>query len=215
MITFQNVHAGYGDEKVLRDTSFKIIDGDFVLLTGKSGAGKTTVVNLILGTLKPLTGSVRVNDLVIENLSGHDLQLYRRTIGVVFQDYKLLPKKTVFENVAFALEVCGKSEEEIKKEVPKSLKLVDLLSSAQKFPHELSGGEKQRVSIARAMVHKPQVLIADEPTGNLDDYNTAEIVKLLSEINRKGTTVILATHDQQIVNSLKKRVLTVEKGRVL
>lgn len=214
MLKFKDITLSYGTEQVLRDADFLIKDGEFVLLTGKSGAGKTSIVNLLLGALHPQKGQVLVNGLVVNELNPHDLQLYRRTLGVVFQDYKLLPKRTVFENVAFALEVAGVGKSEIEKRVPEVLRLVGLEKMSHKFPGQLSGGEKQRVSIARAMVHKPQLLIADEPTGNLDSENTAEIIKLLLTINKTGTTVILATHDQAIVNNLKRRTLVVEGTKV-
>ncbi|MDD4351997.1 MAG: cell division ATP-binding protein FtsE [Candidatus Gracilibacteria bacterium] len=216
MIKFKHVSLSYGPEKVLHEVSFGIKQGEFVLLTGKSGAGKTSIIKLLLGARQPDSGSILVNDLEISKLTTANLQLYRRTtIGVVFQDYKLISKRSIHENVAFALEVCGESKQMIEKKVPEVLKLVGLAKISHKFPDQISGGEAQRVAIARAVVHDPEVLIADEPTGNLDQENTADILNLLKTINERGTTVILATHDQQIVDSLKKRILHVKDGKII
>jgi cell division transport system ATP-binding protein len=219
MIKFDSVSKVYPATRLrpkptvaLKAVSFEIKDNEFVIVAGRSGAGKTTLVKLIIGEEKPTKGSVSFS-FQGEQLS--DLSVLRRQIGVIFQDYKLLRKKTVFENVAFALEVIGASDEQIKNEVPRVLKIVGLEERADNFPPELSGGEKQRAAIARALVHRPKILLADEPTGNLDPYHTWDIIKLLARINELGTTVILATHDQDIINELEKRVISLEKGRVI
>jgi cell division transport system ATP-binding protein len=228
MITFKEVSKVYPATRLrpkptvaLKDISFEIEEGEFVIVAGRSGAGKTTLVKLIIGEEKPTRGRVSFN-LEGEQLSDEkaktiksDLSVLRRQIGVIFQDYKLLRKKTVFENVAFALEVMGAPDEQIKNEVPRALKIVGLEERADNFPPELSGGEKQRTAIARALVHRPKILLADEPTGNLDPYHTWDIIKLLVKINELGTTVILATHDQDIINELEKRVISLEKGRLI
>lgn len=199
----------------LEGVSFSIEKGEFVSLIGASGAGKSTMVRLLTGEEKPDQGEIRIVNRNIADLLPKELPYYRRKIGVIFQDFKLLPHKTVWENVAFALEVCDVSNHEIHSRVPKILDLVGLGSKANSYPFELSGGEKQRVAIARAMVHGPRILIADEPTGNLDPVTTAEIIELLELINRRGTTVILATHDKQVVDGLYKRVITLDYGKVV
>lgn len=199
----------------LEGVSFSIEKGEFVSLIGASGAGKSTMVRLLTGEEKPDQGEIRIVNRNIADLLPRELPYYRRKIGVIFQDFKLLPHKTVWENVAFALEVCDVSGHEIHSRVPKILELVGLSSKANSYPFELSGGEKQRVAIARAMVHGPRILIADEPTGNLDPVTTAEIIELLELINRRGTTVILATHDKHVVDGLYKRVITLDYGRVV
>lgn len=214
MITLRNISVSYGEQNVLKNVDCKILAGEFVLITGKSGAGKTTLISLLIGAIKANSGLISVDGIELIKLNARDLQLYRRTIGVVFQDYKLLEKKTVSENVAFALEVCGENHKEVEKATEKALQMVGLRDSADKFPNQLSGGEKQRVAIARAMVHEPKILLADEPTGNLDAENTNEIVKLLLEINKQGTTILLATHDMQLVKKLDKRTMLVKDGGI-
>jgi len=222
MIKFDNVSKIYSpnhlrpEETVaLKDISFGIEQGEFVVIAGRSGAGKTTIARLIIGEIKPEQGKIFFDNFEVNLVKSKNLSAIRQKIGVVFQDYKLLCQKTVFENVAYALEVLGIDEGRIKEEVPKVLKIVSLDGHANHFPSELSGGEQQRVAIARAIVHRPKLLIADEPTGNLDPYNTWDIVKLLQKINEFGTTVILATHDQDIINHLEKRVISLDKGKIV
>lgn len=216
MISFQNVSKHYNHSNpALIDVSFKINPKEFVSIVGRSGAGKSTVVKLLIGEEKPTSGRVIFGHYDVGKLSPKELPLLRRHIGVVFQDFRLLPTKNAYENVAFALEVAGKSQSEIEDLVQETLDLVGLGNKGHHFPKELSGGEKQRVAIARAMVNRPDVVVADEPTGNLDPFNSLEIVNLLTQINELGTTVILATHDRDIVNQLDKRVILLENGRVV
>ncbi len=189
--------------------------GDFVSLVGPSGAGKSTLIRLLIAEEKPDHGSILVADRDIAVLQPRELPYYRRKIGVVFQDFRLLPAKTVWENIAFALEVSDVSSEDIRERVPKILTLVGLADKADNYPGELSGGERQRVAIARAMIHSPRILIADEPTGNLDPETTWEIVELLERIGRSGTTIILATHNKAVVDKLQRRVIVVEHGRIV
>lgn len=217
MIIFQNVSKIYTNHKdtiALDDVSFEIKRKEFVSVVGKSGAGKSTITKMLIGEEKPSKGRVVFGDFDISKLKPKELPRLRRHIGVIFQDFRLLANKTAYENVAFALEVAGRSQAEINEFVPQALKMVGLEDKMSNFPRELSGGEKQRVAIARAMINHPDILIADEPTGNLDPINAAEIVKLLLKINELGTTVILATHNKDIVNDLDKRVISLENGRV-
>jgi len=219
MITFQNVSKIYGNNShqmvALEDANFVINQGEFVSVVGKSGAGKSTIIKLLIGEEKPTKGRVIFSQYDISKLKSWELPQLRRHIGVIFQDFRLLPNKTAYENVAFALETAGRSQEEIREFVPQAMKMVGLENKISNFPKELSGGEKQRVAIARAMINHPDVIIADEPTGNLDPINAAEIIKLLLKINELGTTVILATHNKDIVNDLNKRVINLENGRVI
>ncbi|OGY65522.1 MAG: cell division ATP-binding protein FtsE [Candidatus Harrisonbacteria bacterium RIFCSPLOWO2_01_FULL_44_18] len=216
MIAFQNVSKIYNDHSTaLEDVDLKINPTEFVSIVGKSGAGKSTIIKLLIGEEKPSRGRVIFGSWEVNKLKPKDLPQLRRQIGIVFQDFKLLPTKTAYENVAFALEVEGRQQWEIEELVPQVLDMVGLADKKNNFPHELSGGEKQRVAIARAMIHRPSVLVADEPTGNLDDANTEEIVRLLLKINELGTTVILATHNKHIVNRLEKRVITISDGRLV
>lgn len=216
MIAFQNVSKIYNSHSAaLEDVSFKINPTEFVSVVGKSGAGKSTIIKLLIGEEKPTRGRVVFGSWEVNKLKPKDFPLLRRQIGIVFQDFKLLLAKTAYENVAFALEVEGRAQWEIEELVPQVLDMVGLADKSGNFPHELSGGEKQRVAIARAMIHRPSVLVADEPTGNLDDINTKDIVHLLLKINELGTTVILATHNKQIVNYLGKRVITLSDGRLV
>ena len=216
MIAFQNVSKIYNDHSTaLEDVDLKINPTEFVSIVGKSGAGKSTIIKLLIGEEKPSRGRVIFGSWEVNKLKPKDLPQLRRQIGIVFQDFKLLPTKTAYENVAFALEVEGRQQWEIEELVPQVLDMVGLADKKDNFPHELSGGEKQRVAIARAMIHRPSVLVADEPTGNLDDANTEEIVRLLLKINELGTTVILATHNKHIVNRLEKRVITISDGRLV
>jgi cell division transport system ATP-binding protein len=215
MIAYKHVSKSYpSGSKALKDVDLKISDGEFVFLVGQSGAGKTSLFKLLLREDVPTEGEVWLNDVRVDELKGRQISRLRRSIGMIFQDFRTLPRMTVWENVAFALEVVGKSEKDIEKVVPYMLKLVGLKDRAQAFPHELSGGEQQRVAIARALVHEPTVLLADEPTGNLDPSTSWEIVELLNQINGWGTTVIMATHNADIVNAMKKRVITMKKGTV-
>lgn len=203
------------DVKAVNHISLKIEAGDFVSIVGQSGTGKTTLLRLLIGEEKPSSGRIIIGGWDITDIRSSELPLLRRQIGVVFQDFKLLPKKTVFENVAFALEVSGATQQRINTIVPQVLKIVGLEGKTDKFPHQLSGGEKQRVVIARSLSHKPKILIADEPTGNLDSLNAQGIISLLQKINSLGTTVLLVTHDREIVNNLEKRVVTLEDGKVV
>lgn len=200
---------------VLQDVSLEIKEGEFVSIVGKSGAGKTTLTRLILGLEEPTYGDVYFRNKNIRTADASEIQKIRRSIGCIYQDYKLLPAKTVYENVAYVMEVEGKSSGEISKEVPKVLELIGLKDKMDNFPKELSGGEQQRLAVARALVNHPKVLIADEPTGNLDPYNTYEVIFLLEKINKAGTTVILLTHDREVINKLGKRVITLVGGRVI
>lgn len=215
MIKFENVSKIYNSHSVaLKNVSFEVKPHEFVSLVGKSGAGKTTVLKLLLAEEKPTGGKIFFNRQNVVGVKQKELPLLRRQIGVIFQDFKLLPNKTAYENIAFAMQVVGKSEAEIKSDVSKVLDLVGLKDKGGNFPKELSGGEKQRVAIARALVHRPSVIVADEPTGNLDPINTWDIIRLLVKINELGTTVILATHDKEIINALEKRVVILEGGTV-
>jgi len=216
MIYFDKVSKVYSPTSIaLEDVSFSIEPQEFVSVVGQSGSGKTTLLKLLLAEEKPTAGKVFFESLDVSRLSNGELPKLRRRIGAVFQDYKLLPTKTAYENVAFAMEAAGKTDEEINGDVPQVLELVGLMDKAWHFPSELSGGELQRVAIARAIVNRPDVVLADEPTGNLDPINTWEIIGLLEKINELGTTVMLATHDKEVINSLKRRVITLEKGKVV
>ncbi len=219
MINFQSVSKIYRvnshTSTALEDISFDIVPGEFVSLVGRSGAGKSTVIRLLIGEEKPTKGKVIVSSHDVNKLKSSELPHLRRHIGVIFQDFRLLTNKTAYENVAFALEAAGRPQIEIEEFVPQALGMVGLTDKMHNFPSELSGGEKQRVAIARAMINHPDVLIADEPTGNLDPFNTAEIIKLLLKINELGTVVILATHNKEIVDELKKRVVSLEKGKIV
>lgn len=216
MIRFENVTKRFKDKTVALDgVSFEIKDKEFVSIVGQSGAGKTSIIKMILGEDKPTSGTVTFNDYDVNTFRRTNLNEYRRRIGTVFQDFRLLPDRTTYENIAFAMEAAGRSDEEIAEDVPHVLDLVDLRNKMGNFPHELSGGEKQRVAIARAIVNQPQVVIADEPTGNLDPVNTYDIVQILKKINDLGTTVILTTHNKGVIDTLGKRVITLEKGRIL
>lgn len=216
MLTLQNVTKKYGNGgKALNDINLTIEKGEFVFIVGRSGMGKSTLIKLIIGEDKPSTGKIMIHDWVINELTRDQLPYYRRQIGVVFQDFRLLEKKTVRENISFAMEVSGSSDSAIAKKVPEMLELVGLREKGDRFPEELSGGEQQRVAIARALVHDPKMLIADEPTGNLDIHNSMEILELLDLINQHGTTVLVATHDKSIVDAMKKRVITIENGKIV
>lgn len=216
MIEFQHVTKKYpGNIVAVEDVTFKIGKGEFVALVGPSGAGKSTLIKMLIREEMPTSGRILVADRDIFQLKERELPYFRRKVGVVFQDFKLLAKKTVYENVAFALEVAGVLPSVIKKRVAEMLTLVGLENRADALSEALSGGEKQRVSIARALVHEPKLLIADEPTGNLDPVNSWEIIELLFKINKAGTIVLLATHDKEVVDAIHKRVITMKDGKVV
>lgn len=215
MINFDHVTKTYRTNVGLDDVSVHINKGDFVFLVGPSGAGKSTFIKLILKEINPDSGSIIVDGKEITTLSNKEVPELRRKVGTVFQDFRLLPKKTVFENVAFAMEVLHKSKRQIRKQVPQILSLVGIADKAHKYPEELSAGEQQRVAIARAIVNNPTVLIADEPTGNLDPVTAAEIMDLLEQINLRGTTIVMVTHAKDIVDRMKKRVIAIEKGKII
>jgi cell division transport system ATP-binding protein len=199
----------------LNDVSFEIADGEFVFLVGQSGAGKSTILRLLIREERAQNGTVLIDDINIGMLPEKEVPKLRRNIGMVFQDFRLLPEKTVAENVAFALQVLNKSPDEIKQTVPAVLDLVGLLDKANRRPEQLSGGEQQRVAIARALVNRPAILMADEPTGNLDPDTSVEIMRLLDQINKAGTTVIMATHDAGIVDQMRKRVIEITGGAII
>ena len=216
MIEFKNVSKMYNNNvKALSDVNVKIDSGDFVFLVGPSGAGKSTFIKMILKEIEPTTGEIIVAEKELSKVSRRQTPYYRRKIGMVFQDFRLIPTLNVYENVAFAMRVVEASPREIRRRVPMVLSLVGLSHKYKMFPNELSGGEQQRVSLARAIVNNPSVLIADEPTGNLDPETAKEIMELLEDINRAGTTILMATHAKDIVNNMKKRVIAVEKGIVV
>lgn len=215
MISFHGVSKLYNHGAALEGINFKINPGEFVSVVGRSGAGKSTIIKLLIGEEKPTKGKVVFGSYEVNKLKYSALPFLRRHMGVIFQDFRLLAGKTAFENVAFALEVAGRSQKDIDELVPQVLDLVGLKEKARNFPFELSGGEKQRVAIARAMVHHPEVLIADEPTGNLDPFNTWEVIKLLLKINELGSIVILATHSKEIINTLGRRVISIENGKMI
>ncbi|MEK4177508.1 cell division ATP-binding protein FtsE [Aeribacillus sp. FSL K6-2848] len=216
MIEMKDVYKTYSNGVLaINGISIKINQGEFVYIVGPSGAGKSTFIKLMYREEKPTKGSIVINGIQLENLKEKEVPYLRRNIGVVFQDFKLLPKLTVYENVAFALEVIGENPKNIKKKVLNVLDLVQLKHKARFFPDELSGGEQQRVSIARSIVNNPPVVIADEPTGNLDPETSWEIMRLLEEINNRGTTVLMATHNKVIVNTIRKRVIAIEDGKIV
>ena len=216
LIEFRNVAKYYpGSVVALKDINLNIDAGEFVSIVGQSGTGKTTLVKLLIAEELSSEGRIIVGGWDVTRLKSREVPILRKQVGVVFQDFKLLPRKTVYENVAFAVEVSGESDEQVQSVVPHVLKIVGLEHKADRFPHELSGGEQQRVVIARALVHRPKILVADEPTGNLDSINTAEVIDILKKINQLDTTVILATHNKEVVNALKRRVVVMEKGSIV
>lgn len=215
MIYFNNVSKVYKDAAALLDVTFTVETGEFISIVGHSGAGKTTLTKMILAEENPTDGTVFFESIDIHKLNNKDLTKLRRRIGVVFQDYKLLSNKNAYENIAFAMEAVGKTEEEIASDVPHVLELVDLSHRLNHFPHQMSGGEQQRLAIARAIINQPELIIADEPTGNLDPVNTHEIVQILKKINDLGTTVILTTHNRGVIESVGKRVITMENGKIV
>jgi len=215
MIIFDHLSKKVRNTMILDDINLTIRGQEFVCIVGESGAGKSTMLKLITGEDFATSGSVSVDDIVVDKMNRRTLQLYRRKCGVVFQDYKLLKRKRVYENIAFAMEACGYKNAVIKHRVPKILKLVGLEGKEKRYPYQLSGGEQQRVSMARALIHKPKLLLADEPTGNLDKQNAIEIMDLLLKINELGTTVILTTHNLDMVKTIKKRIVTITKGKII
>ncbi len=219
MIIFQNVSKIYTNNSrqsvALEDISFTVNPKEFVSVVGKSGAGKSTIIKLLIGEEKPTKGRIIFSSYDVNKLKHGELPQLRRRIGVIFQDFRLLTNKTAYENVAFALEAAGRLQSDIEEFVPQALDMVGLKDKMLNFPRELSGGEKQRVAIARAMINHPDVIMADEPTGNLDPVNTWEIIRLLLKINELGTTVILATHNKEIINYLDHRVISLENGRLI
>ncbi len=215
MIYFDNVTKHYSDHAAVSDVSFGIESVEFLSIVGHSGAGKTTLLRLLLAEEKPTSGAVFFESTNVHRIRSSRVPEYRRKIGTVFQDFRLLPNKTAYENIAFAMEAAGRTDEEIHSDVPQVLELVDLSSKALHFPGEMSGGEKQRVAIARAIISQPDVLIADEPTGNLDPVNTYDIIQILKKIHDMGTTIILTTHNKGIIDALKRRVITMENGKII
>ena len=215
MITFDHVTKKYRTNIGLDDVSVHIDKGDFVFLVGPSGAGKSTFIKLILKEINPDEGTIEACGYEVTSLSNREIPMFRRKVGTVFQDFRLLPKKTVFENVAFAMEILHKTQRQIRKQVPQILSLVGIADKAHKYPDELSAGEQQRVAIARAIVNNPVVLIADEPTGNLDPNTAWEIMDLLEQINLRGTTIVMVTHAKDIVDKMKKRVIAIEGGKIV
>lgn len=216
MIKLENLSKQYDRHGAgLKDVDLHIDHGEFVSVVGQSGTGKTTLVKVLIAEERPTAGRISIGGWDITRIAQRDIPLLRRQIGVIFQDFKLLPKKTVAENVAFALQVAGESGKRIRDVVPRVLDIVGLGHKIHSYPGQLSGGEQQRVAIARALVHRPKILVADEPTGNLDTVNTQEIMEILKKINEFGTTIVLVTHDKDIVNQLRKRVVTIDDGRIV
>jgi cell division transport system ATP-binding protein len=216
MIRFKNVSKIYPPDIVgLQNINVHIRPGEFVSIVGQSGTGKTTFAKMLIAEERPTKGQIVIGGWDISRIKPSEVALLRRQIGVVFQDFKLLPKKTVYENVAFALEVCGASSKKIAAVVPQALKIVGLTGESDRYPRQISGGEQQRVVIARSLVHRPKIVVADEPTGNLDSLNTREIIDLLKKINEFGTTVVLVTHNRDVVNELHRRVITIDRGMIV
>ena len=216
MIEFTDVVKCYEQgNRALNGVSMRIDDGEFCFLVGPSGSGKSTIIKLITGELKPTSGSVHVNSFFLERIRKREIPMLRRTVGVVFQDFRLIPNMTVYDNVAFAMRVIGARESEIRERVPYVLELVGLENKGRRLPNELSGGEQQRVAIARALVNNPSMIIADEPTGNLDPARSLEIMMLLERINALGTTVMVVTHEKELVNRFTKRVVAINEGKVI
>lgn len=216
MIEISNVSKTYETgNKALQNINIRIDEGEFVFIVGRSGSGKSTLLKLLLKEAEPTSGHILVNEMNLQKMPRRYVPRYRRTLGVVFQDFRLLKDRNVYENVAFAQRVIGASSRSMKEAVPAILQVVGLSSKYKSFPQQLSGGEQQRVAIARALINRPEILLADEPTGNLDAHNSMEIMKLLDEINKQGTTVVVVTHSQEIVDRMKKRVITMERGSII
>lgn len=216
MIYFDKVTKQYKDgTPALEEVTLSVSPKEFVSIVGHSGAGKTTLIKMLLAEEKPSGGSIFFEDVDVNDIPLNALHHYRRKLGTVFQDFRLIPNRTAYENIAFAMEAIGKSNEDIASDVPYILDLIDLGDKANHFPHQLSGGEQQRVAIGRAIINQPDVIIADEPTGNLDPVNTYEVIEILKKINELGTTVIITTHNKGVVDAMGKRVITMEKGRIV
>ncbi|PIR01965.1 MAG: cell division ATP-binding protein FtsE [Candidatus Nealsonbacteria bacterium CG_4_9_14_0_2_um_filter_37_38] len=216
MIKFQNITKVYPQNIIaINNVSFDIKEKEFVCIVGRSGAGKTTLLKLLLAIEQPTRGKIFFEGKDISKINSRNLPKFRRKIGAIFQDYKLLPSKTVYENIAYVMELMGRSDREIARETLQILEIVELENRSHNFPNQLSGGEQQRAAIARAIAHRPQLILADEPTGNLDPYHTQDIIRLLKKIHKLGTTVILATHHGEIIDSLKERVVTLEQGEII
>jgi cell division transport system ATP-binding protein len=219
MIAFENVSKIYTRDGfrtiALDEVTFYVKPKEFISVVGQSGAGKSTLLKMLLAEESPTTGKIFLDNIDVQSLKKSELPILRRRIGAIFQDYRLLANRTAYENVAFAMEVSGRDKDEILNIVPQVLDLVGLMDRASNLPHELSGGERQRVAIARALVNHPDVIVADEPTGNLDPLNTWDVIHLLEKINELGTTIILATHDREIINNLGRRVISMDKGRII
>ncbi len=215
MIYFDKVTKQYGDTSVLEDITLSVAPKEFVSIVGHSGAGKTTLLKLLLAEERPTEGSVFFESIDVNDLPNSALHHYRRKIGMVFQDFRLIPNKTAYENIAFAMEAAGRTDDEIASDVPYILELVNLADKARHFPTQLSGGEQQRIAIGRAIVNQPDLIVADEPTGNLDPINTYEIVEILKKINELGTTIIITTHNKGVVDAVGGRVVTIDRGRVV
>ena len=215
MIQFKKLIKSYDQNLVLDNINLEIKKGEFISLVGLSGAGKSTLLKMLTKEEHPTSGEVLVDGVNLASITGKEIPMFRRNIGTVYQDFKLLETKTALENVAFAMEVTDATEEEIKKDAPQILSIVGLGDKLDSFPSQLSGGEQQSLAIARSLIHRPKILLADEPTGNLDLVNSYDVVKLLLKINELGTTVILATHDNNVVNAIGRRVVSVEKGRIV
>ena len=216
MVKFQNITKAYPPSTMALDNvSFEVEPKEFVCLVGKSGAGKTTLLKLLMAEEKPTGGRIFFDNQDVQKIKPGHLPEFRRKIGAVFQDYRLLSSKTAYENIAYAMEVIGASDQEIVRDVAEVLDIVGLTGKAHNFPAQLSGGERQRVAIARALIHRPEIILADEPTGNLDPYHTFDIIRLLLKINEFGTTIILSTHNREIINSLGKRTVTLHEGKII
>lgn len=216
MIYFDKVTKHYRDgTPALEDVTLSVSPKEFISVVGHSGAGKTTLLKMLLAEERPTTGSVFFESVDVHTLPKNALHHYRRKIGTVFQDFRLIPNKTAYENIAFAMEAAGRPDDEIASDVPYILDLVDLADKANHFPHQLSGGEQQRVAIGRAIINQPDLIVADEPTGNLDPVNTYEVIEILKKVNELGTTVLITTHNKGVVDAMGKRVITMDKGRVV
>ncbi len=215
MIELKNISSIYDDFVALHEINLHITNGELVSIVGPAGAGKSTLLRTLTRELIPTSGEVIIDGVNLATLSSEDIPLLRRKIGTIFQDFKLLSARNAFENVAFALEVVGASSDRIAEDVPKALDIVGLGNKAGNFPHQLSGGEKQRLAIARALIHRPHIILADEPTGNLDPVNSHDVIQLLQKINALGTTVVLVTHNRDVVDMLSRRVVTIEKGKIV
>ncbi|NNM83742.1 ATP-binding cassette domain-containing protein [Candidatus Parcubacteria bacterium] len=215
MIYFDKVTKKYEDATALEEITLSIAPKEFISIVGHSGAGKTTLLKLLLAEERPTDGTVFFESVDINNLPSSALHHYRRRIGMVFQDFRLIPNKTAYENIAFAMEAVGRTDDEIKSDVPYFLELVNLADKALHFPSQLSGGEKQRIAIGRAIVNQPDIVIADEPTGNLDPINAYEVVEILKKINELGTTVVITTHNKGVIDAIGRRVITIDRGRLV